>query len=77
LEALCGLAIAQKMPEATLWVHDLQNLAARSGMRELTVRALLHRATLGDLSSAVAARLLSDDIDSAALASLCSTSGEN
>jgi DNA-binding SARP family transcriptional activator len=77
LEALCGLAIAQKMPEATLWVHDLQNLAARSGMRELTVRALLHRATLGDLSSAVAARLLSDDIDSAALASLFSSPTEN
>jgi tetratricopeptide (TPR) repeat protein len=76
LEALCGLAIAQKMPEATLWVHELQNLAARSGMRELTVRALLHRATLGDLSSAVAARLLSGEIDSPALAFLFSTPAE-
>jgi len=63
LDALCGLAISTKMPDATLWVQDLQSIAARSGMRELTVRALMHRASLGDLSSSRAARVLMDEID--------------
>jgi hypothetical protein len=62
LDALCGLATAQKLPEATLWIDELQDIAARSGMRELTVRALVHRASLGDLCSAQAATLLADEI---------------
>jgi hypothetical protein len=68
LDALCGLAISTKMPDASLWVQELQNIAARSGMRELTVRALMHRASLGDVSSSHAARVLMDEIDSPLLA---------
>lgn len=64
LEALCGLAVAERLPEATIWIDELQTIAARSGMRELTVRALLHRASLGDISSAQAAGLLISQIDS-------------
>jgi hypothetical protein len=45
----------------------MQQLAARSGMRDFTVRAHLHRATLGDGASAAALRLLAGDIDSPAL----------
>jgi hypothetical protein len=63
LDALCGLAIAQKLPEATVWVDELQHIAARSGMREITVRALLHRAALGERSSAQAAQWLVDEMD--------------
>jgi DNA-binding SARP family transcriptional activator len=62
LDALCGLAISQRLPEATLWIDELQDIAARSGMRELTVRALMHRASLGDVSSGQVALLLADEI---------------
>jgi DNA-binding SARP family transcriptional activator len=67
LDAVCALATVQKMPEATVWINELQAIAARSGMRELTVRALMHRAYLGDPPSAKAARLLAEDIDNPAL----------
>jgi DNA-binding SARP family transcriptional activator len=62
LDALCGVAINQRLPEATLWIDELQDIAARSGMRELTVRALVHRASLGDPCSAQAAMLLADEM---------------
>jgi DNA-binding SARP family transcriptional activator len=67
LDVLCGLAVAHAMPQASAWIDDMQNLAARSGMRELSVRAHLHRAALGDEASGVAARLLACEIDNPAL----------
>jgi DNA-binding SARP family transcriptional activator len=70
LEALCGLAISERMPEASIWIDELQGIAARSGMREFTVRALMHRASLGDPSSAEAARLLSSEVDNPVLSTL-------
>lgn len=70
LDALCGVAVAHAMPQASAWVNDLQSLAARSGMRELTARACLHRAALGDSASGAAARLLAGQIDNPALHAL-------
>ena len=70
LEALCGLAVSERMLEASIWVDELQGIAARSGMREFTVRALMHRASLGDSSSAEAARLLSSEVDNPVLNTL-------
>ncbi|MGC1176188.1 MAG: tetratricopeptide repeat protein [Polaromonas sp.] len=70
LDALCRLAVAQAMPQASAWIHELQNLASRSGMRELTVRAYLHRQALGDNASGIAARLLARQIDNPALHAL-------
>ena len=67
LDVLCGLAAANDMPQASAWIDELQNLAARSGMRELTVRSHLHRAALGDSASGAAARLLACEIDNPAL----------
>jgi len=67
LDILCGLAVAQAMPQALAWTTELHKLAARSGMRELTVRAYLHRAALGDSASGDAARLLASQIDNPAL----------
>ena len=67
LDVLCGVAAAHAMPQASAWVDELQGLAARSGMRELTVRSHLHRAALGDRASAAAARLLACEIDNPAL----------
>ena len=63
LETLCGLAVAQALPQASVWVDELEKLAARSGMRELTLRAQLHRAALGDGASSAAATLLAGKID--------------
>ena len=63
LEVLCGLAVAKAMPQASAWIEELLTLAARTGMRELTARAHLHRAGLGERSSATAARLLAEEID--------------
>jgi len=69
MEALCGLAIAEQRPEATLWIDDLQKISARSGMRELTIRALLHRSSMGDASSAKAAEVLIREVDNPVLGS--------
>ena len=68
LDALCGLAVAQAMPPALGWIDELQTLAARSGMRELSVRSHLHRAALDDGgASRAAARLLAREIDNPVL----------
>ena len=45
-------------------------LTSRGKMRELTVRALVHGAALGNQGDAQAAALLAPDIDNAALAAL-------
>lgn len=70
LDTLCSLAIANRMPQAPAWIDDMQSLAARSGMRELTVRSHLHRAALGDRASGAAAQLLASDIDNPSLRAL-------
>lgn len=70
LDALCGVAVADAMPQASAWINELQDLAARSGMRELTVRACLHRGALGDSASTAAAGLLAGQIDNPALHAL-------
>lgn len=63
LEALCSLAVAHRMPEGTKWIADLEALAARTGMRELLVRAHLHRHDLGDPAALEAAVLLAEEVD--------------
>ena len=67
LEALADVAIADAAPDAAACVARLERLAARGDMRELVVRAALHRARLGDPSGVEAARLLGEAIDNAAL----------
>jgi hypothetical protein len=56
-------------------VATLGSLAARCDMRELLVRAHLHRHRLGDPTALASARLLGADIDNPALAVLLGTSG--
>lgn len=62
LDVLCGIAVAQALPQACAWIDEQMTLTARSGMRELTARAYFHRAELGDRSSGTAARLLAVEI---------------
>jgi DNA-binding SARP family transcriptional activator len=70
LDVLCGAGVAQALPQAPAWIDELQQLAARGGMRELSVRSHLHRAALGDATSAAAARVLARSIDNPALRAL-------
>ena len=45
------------------WIDELESLASRTGMRELLLRAYLHRARRGDAQAHEAARLLDAEID--------------
>ncbi len=67
LEALAAVAIADAAPDARDLVARLESVAARGDMRELVVRAALHRARLGDPGGLEAARLLGEAIDNPAL----------
>jgi DNA-binding SARP family transcriptional activator len=63
LDGLCSVGISEGMPEAPKWVSDLEALAGRTGMRELLVRAYLHRHDSGDQTALDAAVLLACDVD--------------
>jgi DNA-binding SARP family transcriptional activator len=71
LDGLCAHAIDLHLESAEALVDELALMAARTGMRELLVRAHLHHARLGDDAALVAAQTLADEIDSPALARLC------
>ena len=70
LDALCDFGVANGIVEAPGWIEELAALAARSGMRELAVRAYLHRGRRGDDSALAAAQVLATGIDNPALAAL-------
>jgi DNA-binding SARP family transcriptional activator len=70
LDAAAGVAIELGDPEARDLVSDLTEVSARSGMRELVVRARIHAGRLGDPGALEAARMLAAEIDNPALASL-------
>jgi DNA-binding SARP family transcriptional activator len=70
LDALCTLGVIHAHPETAHWVATMRELASRTGMRELTVRALLHSAALGDAGDAAAAALLATEVDNDELATL-------
>jgi hypothetical protein len=56
--------------QARRLVDTLAALAARSDMRELVVRAQLHRGRLGDPTALASARMLAAGIDNPALTPL-------
>lgn len=53
-----------------MWADQLHELASRTGMKELTVRALLHKAQLEEPGGEEAAPLLAADIDNPELTTL-------
>lgn len=67
LDALCAAGVHYGLGDAGRWVSDLESVAARSGMREMLVRAQLHRAQLGDTGAADSARLFAADVDNPAV----------
>jgi hypothetical protein len=63
LDAQCELGRRHHHPDTTAWVETMRNLASRSGMRELTLRSLLHGAALGRDGDAAAAVMLAAEIE--------------
>ena len=71
LDTAIELAIDDgKVERAHELVRALGALAARTEMRELVVRGLVHSGRLGDDGSLDSARILAEDIDNPALAPL-------
>jgi DNA-binding SARP family transcriptional activator len=70
LDARCTLGRRHGHPDTARWVATMRTLAARTAMRELTVRALLHGAALGRAGDAAEAALLSGELDNPRLAAL-------
>ncbi len=70
LDAAAGVAIELGDPEARALVSELTEVSARSGMRELVVRARIHASRLGDPGALEAARMLAAEIDNPVLANL-------
>jgi hypothetical protein len=63
LDALCDLGRRHADPRTASWVEDMHDRASRTGMRELTVRAMLHGAALGDPGDAAMAAILAAEIE--------------
>lgn len=61
LDGLCR--VGRDDERAGLWIDQLEALASRTGMRELLLRAYLHRAQRGDAQARDAATLLGAEID--------------
>ncbi|MDQ3964303.1 MAG: SARP family transcriptional regulator [Actinomycetota bacterium] len=72
LDALCGVGIPYGAPAARRWVDALETTASHNGMRELVVRAALHRARLGDRGAIEGALALAAGIDNPVLEELFS-----
>ena len=67
LDAQCTLGLRHGHPDTARWVDTMRHLSSRTGMRELTVRALLHSAALGREGDGSAAALVAADIDNPAV----------
>jgi hypothetical protein len=67
LAELASAAVQAEHHRAREWVEDLTSLAARTGMRELAVRAYLLRADLGDQSALDSAAILAAEVENPAL----------
>lgn len=70
LDALCGAAVEHGDPSAQRWVGELEAIAARRGLRDLLVRATVHRVRLGEPGALEAARSLAAQVDNPALEEL-------
>jgi DNA-binding SARP family transcriptional activator len=67
LAELASAAVEAGHRRAREWVEDLTSLTARTGMRELAVRAYLLRAELGDRSALDSASILVAEVENPAL----------
>ena len=70
LDALCGAAVEHGDASAKRWVGELEAIAASRGLRDLLVRATVHRARLGDTGALEVARSQAAQVDNPALEDL-------
>jgi DNA-binding SARP family transcriptional activator len=75
LDAQCTLGVRHGHAQVRIWVDSLRELASRAGMRELTIRSLLHGAALGVAVDYEAAARLAADVDNPALSILLAPYG--
>ena len=75
LDALCEIGRRRGHPLTASWAETMLDRASRTGMRELTVRAMLHGAAAGLPGDAAAAALIADDIESSVLGALVAARG--
>lgn len=62
LDAQCELGLRHSHPDTRAWVETMQNLTARTGMRDLALRSLRHGAALGNQGDAAAAAILEAEL---------------
>jgi DNA-binding SARP family transcriptional activator len=67
LDAQCTLGRRHEHAATPRWVEEMRVLTSRTGMKELSLRSLLHAAALGLEGSLEAATLLAAEIDNPAL----------
>ena len=67
LDALCGVAVEHGDASAERWIGELEAIAARRGLRDLLVRAEIHKARLGEPGALETARSLAAQVDNPAL----------
>lgn len=70
LDAQCELGRRHRHPHTMRWAETMHELASRTGMKEMVVRSLLHRAALGREGDGEAAALLASGIDNPVIHSL-------
>ena len=70
LDALCHVAVEHGSEAAPRWIDDLEAVAARRGIMELVLRAMIYRARLGEPGALEAARSMATQIDNPAIAEL-------
>ena len=67
IDALCEILVEHRPHQAPVWIEGLENLAGRTGMRELLVRSYSYRHALGDPDALPTALLLAQGIDNPCL----------
>jgi hypothetical protein len=75
LDALCEIGRRHGHPQTATWAAAMLDRASRTGMRELTVRAMLHEAASGIRGDSEAAAMLAADIDNPQLDPLVAAVG--
>jgi DNA-binding SARP family transcriptional activator len=73
LDALCAVALEHRAAATQQWIDELEAIAARRGIRELLLRAIVYRARLGEPGAFAAACSLAAQIDNPALGALLSS----
>ncbi len=76
LDAQCELGLRHDHSATTVWIEAMSRLAARTGMKELTVRSMLHGAALGHQGGAAAAHILGAEVDNPVIATLLRSHGD-